>query len=291
MIRVDAHHHLWDPTRFHYPWLNDDLAAINRPFTVHDLWAATTAAGMDATIAVQTRAAIDETIDFLQSPAPVAGVVGWADLTAPDVAEVIESLRTGPCGHRLVGIRHQVHDETDPNWLDRSDVRRGIRAVVAAGLPYDILVRTRELPAAIRLVRDIPQGNFVLDHLAKPPLTHRVDSPEMAAWSSALRDLASHPNVVAKLSGLITEAEWSTWSIDSLRPALLVALDAFGPHRLMFGSDWPVCLVAATYGEVLDAATTLLAELSAEELAAVLGVNAIATYHLDIDHLSKEGSR
>ncbi len=258
---------------------------------MHDLRAATRAAGIDATIAVQTRAAIDETIEFLQSPAPVAGVVGWVDLTAPDVADTIDSLRSGPGGHRLVGIRHQVHDEADPNWLDRSDVRRSIHAVVAAGLPYDILVRTRELASAIRLVRDIPQGHFVLDHLAKPPLTRRVDSPEMAAWSSALRDLASHPNVVAKLSGLISEAEWSTWSIDSLRPAVLVALDAFGPHRLMFGSDWPVCLVAASYSEVLNAATTLLAELSADELAAVLGVNAIATYHLDIDHLSTEGPR
>ena len=282
MIRVDAHHHLWDPTRFRYPWLTDELAAINRPFTAGDLQATTMAAGIDATIAVQTRAAIDETIEFLQSPAPVAGVVGWVDLTAPDVGDVIESLRNGPGGQRLVGIRHQVHDEADANWLDRPDVRRGIHAVVGAGLPFDLLVRTRELPAATRLARDIPQGTFVLDHLAKPPLTQASDSAEMAAWSSAVRDLAACPTVVAKLSGLVTEADWNTWTIEALRPAVLVALDAFGPDRLMFGSDWPVCLVAASYGEVLDAAASLLMQLSTSERAAVFATNAIDTYHLDL---------
>ncbi len=286
MTVVDAHQHLWDPSRFHYPWLNDDLAAINRPFTAADLRAVTIAAGIDATIAVQTRASIDETIELLQTPPPVAGVVGWVDLTAPDVADVIASLRDGPGGHRLVGIRHQVHDEADPNWLDRRDVRRGIRAVADADLPYDILVRTRELPAAIRLVTDLPHGGFVLDHLAKPPLAQPADSAEVALWATALHDLARRPNVVGKLSGLITEADWKSWTLDSLRPAVNVALEAFGPNRLMVGSDWPVCLVATSYIGALDAVSSLLGTLSSDERSAVFAINAISTYHLDLDQLT-----
>jgi L-fuconolactonase len=282
-VRIDSHHHLWDPTRASYPWLTDDLAVINRTFTTQDLRIATEANGVDATVLVQTRGSVDETIEFLQTEDPVVGVIGWVDLTAPDVADVIAQLMHGPNGHRLVGIRHQTHDEADADWLDRADVRRGIEAVASAGLVFDLLVRARELPAATRLVAALPQCQFVLDHLAKPPLTEAADSSAMAAWSAALRSLAAHSNVAAKVSGLVTEADWHTWTPADLRPATDVALEAFGPDRLMFGSDWPVSLLAASYSTVVETFDTMFAHLSPTELTAMQGINAQRVYKLDLN--------
>ena len=282
-MRIDSHHHLWDPTRASYPWLTDDLAVINRAFTAHDLRAVTEVNGIDATVLVQTSSSVDETIEFLQTEAPVAGVIGWVDLTAPDVTDVIAQLMHGPNGRRLVGIRHQAHDEADADWLDRVDVRRGIEAVAAAGLVFDLLVRTRELPAATRLVAALPQCQFVLDHLAKPPLTEAADSSAMAVWSAALRSLAKHSNVAAKVSGLATEADLHTWTPDVLRPATDVALEAFGPDRLMFGSDWPVSLLAASYSTVVETFDNMFSHLSPTELAAMQGTNAQRVYKLDLN--------
>ncbi len=282
-MRIDSHHHLWDPTRASYPWLTDDLAVINRTFTTHDLRVATEANGIDATVLVQTHGSLDETIEFLQTEAPVAGVVGWVDLTAPHVADTIAQVMHGPNGRRLVGIRHKVHDEADADWLDRTDVRRGIEAVAAAGLVFDLLVRTRELPAATRLAAAMPQCQFVLDHLAKPPLTEAADSSAMVAWSAALRSLAAHNNVSAKVSGLVTEADWSTWTPDVLRPAADVALEAFSPDRLMFGSDWPVSLLAASYSTVVETFDNMFAHLSPAELTAMHGTNAQRVYKLDLN--------
>src|SRR5207248_1500497 len=152
-------------------------------------------------------------------------------------------------------------------WITRSDVARGLRAVAAAGLAFDLLVRTRELPAAVRAVADLPQLRVVLDHLAKPPIV----TGDLSAWEAALRPLAARPNVVAKVSGLVTEADWDGWTVEGLRPAVDIALDAFGPDRLLFGSDWPVCLLAASYSQVRDAAGQLLSGLSADERGAVFG--------------------
>jgi L-fuconolactonase len=282
VIRVDAHHHLWDPTKADYPWLTDELAAINRAFTIDDLRSATAAAEIDATVLVQTRADINETAEFLQSGSPVAGVVGWVDLTAAGVDDAIAELREAPNGHRLVGIRHQVHDEADPNWLDRTDVRHGLDAVASAGLVFDLLVRARELPAATRLAAAMPHCQFVLDHLAKPPLNEPHDSPARTHWAHELAAIAVHANVSAKISGLVTEAEWKTWTPNTLRPATDVALDVFGPDRLMFGSDWPVCLVAASYTQVIDAFRTLIGNLSAVEQESVFGTNAQRIYGLQL---------
>jgi L-fuconolactonase len=282
-VRIDSHHHLWDPTRASYPWLTDDLAVINHTFTAHDLRAVTEVNGIDATVLVQTSSSVDETIEFLQTEAPVAGVIGWVDLTAPDVADVIAQLMHGPNGHRLVGIRHQTHDEADAGWLDRVDVRRGIEAVAAASLVFDLLVRTRELPAATRLVAALPQCQFVLDHLAKPPLTEAADSSAMAVWSAALRSLAKHSNVAAKVSGLATEADWHRWTPADLRPATDVALDAFGPDRLMFASDWPVSLLAASYSTVVETFDNMFSHLSPTELTAMQGTNAQRVYKLDLN--------
>jgi L-fuconolactonase len=274
-VIVDAHHHLWDPAEADYPWLTDELGLINRRFDADHLRHELDGNGVDASILVQTRSNEDETRDFLAIAGAnpfIAGVVGWVDLTDKDVGDRIRGL-TG----KLVGIRHQVHDEQDPSWLERDDVRRGLAAVQEAGLVYDLLVRTRELPSATRVAMAMPELTFVLDHLAKPPIV----SADITAWEAAIRPLAALPNVVGKLSGLVTEADWERWTVDDLRPAFEVALHAFGPERLLFGSDWPVCLLAASYHNVKAAAEGLTRVCTDDEKAAIFGGNAIRIYGLE----------
>jgi L-fuconolactonase len=276
---VDAHHHFWDPATADYPWLTDDLAPIRRAFGPTDLAPLLRESRIDQTVVVQTRSSHDETRDFLATAAAhpfIAGVVGWVDLTEPSVGDDLTALRAGPGGDRLVGIRHQVQDEPDPEWLGRADVRRGLGEVASAGLAYDLLVRTRELPAAIDAAAALPGLRFVLDHAAKPPIASRVREP----WTTLIRRLARLENVSCKLSGLVTEADWATWKPDHLRPYVEIALEAFGPARVMFGSDWPVCLLAASYERVVETATELTRELTATERARVFGGTAIETYDL-----------
>ena len=276
---VDAHHHVWDPATADYPWLTVDLAAIRRRFTPDDLAPELAATGIEATVLVQTRASREETAEFLALAAAtpfIRGVVGWVDLTDPGVAEAIEALRAGPGGDRLVGVRHQVHDEPDPDWLLRDDIVRGIAAVGAAGLTYDLLVRARELPAAAELASRLPGARFVIDHLAKPPIA----TGELEPWKGGLAAFAELPNVACKMSGLVTEADWSSWTAAHLQPYVDHAIDVFGPDRLMFGSDWPVCLLAATYEEVVESALTTLGALDVVEQAAVMGGNATRIYGL-----------
>ncbi len=276
---VDAHHHFWDPETADYPWLTDELAKIRRPFGPDDLAPELAATGVDATVLVQTRASLDETAGFLALAAAtpfVRGVIGWVDLTGPAVADAIDTLRAGPGGDRLVGIRHQVHDEPDPAWLLRADVVRGIRAVGAAGLAYDLLLRPRELPAAVELAGRLPDVRFVVDHLAKPPIASGALEP----WRTQLGSFGALEHVACKVSGLVTEADWSSWTSADLQPFVDHAIDVFGPERLIFGSDWPVCLLAATYAGVVDAARAVLGGLSEREQAAVMSANATRIYGL-----------
>jgi len=276
---VDAHHHLWDPATSDYPWLTDELAVIRRRFAPDDLAPELAAAGVAATVLVQTRSSQDETAEFLALAVGtpfIRGVVGWADLTDPTVPEAIAALRAGPGGARLVGIRHQVHDEPDPEWLLRKEVVRGIRAVGAAGLAYDLLLRPRELPAALALARRLPDVRFVIDHLAKPPIASGALEP----WRERITPFAALDHVACKVSGLVTEADWSSWTPADLQPFVDHAIDVFGPERLLFGSDWPVCLLAASYKEVVSAARTTLGALSEAELAVVMGGNARRIYAL-----------
>jgi len=284
-IVVDAHHHFWDPARAEYPWLTDELAPIRRRFDPGDLGPELAAAGVDRTVLVQTRSSVAETEEFLATAADtpfIAGVVGWVDLTDRRVAEAIARLRTLRGGDRLVALRHQVHDEGDPDWLRRPDVRRGIAAVGAAGLVYDLLLRTRELPAAVETVAQLPGVRFVVDHLAKPPIA--AGGEAVARWEAALRPLGQLPNAWAKVSGLVTEADWAGWTVDDLVGPVRVALDVFGPRRLLFGSDWPVSLLAAPYGRVVEAAGEALtrAGLAAGDRAAVFGANAVELYRLAV---------
>jgi L-fuconolactonase len=276
---VDAHHHFWDPSRADYPWMTDELAAVRRPFGPADLAPLLEATGVDRTILVQTRASVDETREFLVTAAAtpfVAGVVGWVDLIDPAVSEAIAQLRQEPGGDRLVAIRHQVHDEPDANWLRRPDVQRGIAAVSEAGLVYDLLVRPRELPAALDTVRALPDVRFVIDHIAKPPIAGK----ELLPWADLIRPFGGAPNVWCKVSGMITEADWANWQPDDLRPYVRHVLDVFGAERLLFGSDWPVCLVAGSYQQVFDAARAALGDLAPAETTAVFGGNATEVYRL-----------
>jgi L-fuconolactonase len=278
-VIVDAHHHFWDPARAEYPFLTDDLAAIRRSFGPADLAPLLAAAGIDATILVQTRSSVMETEEFLAiaAAAPfIRGVVGWVDLRDPAVGETIARLRVGAGGDRLVGIRHQVQDEEDPDWLARDDVRRGIEEVGRAGLVYDLLVRSREMPAAWEVVAAMPDVRFVVDHLAKPPIREGARQP----WADLVTGLGGLPNTWWKVSGLVTEADWRDWRPADLRPYVEHVLAAVGPERLMFGSDWPVCLLAASYPEVVAAAHEALGGLSEAGRAAVFGGTAVDVYGL-----------
>jgi L-fuconolactonase len=278
--RIDAHHHVWDLARRPQPWLDPPaMAAIRRGFAVADLAPEAAAAGVTGTVLVQVAASQPETAEFLALAAAeplVRGVVGWVDLTAEDVAERLVALRAGPGGGRLVAIRHLVQGEPDPDWLCRADVQRGLRAVAAADLSYDLLTYPHQLPAAIRTVRAIPELTFVLDHLSKPPIATGALDP----WSGLVRRLAAEPNVACKLSGMVTEAHHDRWTVAALRPYADVVIEAFGPSRLLFGSDWPVCLLAASYADVVGAAEALVAGLSATERDQVFGGTATRVYRL-----------
>lgn len=278
---VDAHHHLLDPARFDYPWLTPELAAIDRRFGPEDLAPELATAGVDRTILVQTIASLEETREFLAATAAVpfiGGVIGWVDLTDPGVSGTLDTLRAGPGGDWLVGIRHQVHDEPDPDWLLRPDVRRGLAAIDASDLTFDLLVRARELPAALAVAQEMPGLRFVIDHLAKPPIRSGATEP----WASLLRPFAELPNVSCKLSGLVTEADPATWQVADLAPYVEIALETFGPRRTLFGSDWPVCLLAASYRDVAEAARDLTANLSNGERADIFGGAAEEAYRLSV---------
>ncbi|MCX5239912.1 amidohydrolase family protein [Streptomyces prunicolor] len=279
-MTVDAHHHVWDLSVRDQDWITGpELQPLRRDFSVADLAPEARAAGVDRTVLVQTITVAEETPEFLalaDTHDLIAGVVGWTDLTRPDIADELARLRELPGGRYLKGIRHQVQGEPDPNWLLRPDVRRGLTAVADAGLVYDLLVLPHQFPASVQVTASLPQLAFVLDHLGKPPIA----SGRLEPWETALRSLAALPNTYCKLSGLVTEADWKTWRTEDLHPYADTALDAFGPSRLMFGSDWPVCTLAATYGRVVDSAGELTDDLSAAERDDVFEGTATRVYGL-----------
>jgi L-fuconolactonase len=265
--------------------MTDALAPVRRRFGPEDLEPLLAANGIDRTILVQTRSSVDETREFLATAAEhefIAGVVGWVDLTA-DVPKQIAALRAGPGGEKLVGIRHQVHDEADPEWLGGKDVRRGIAALSKADLAYDILVRTRELPAALGLIKALPDARFVIDHLAKPPIASGGSSD----WAARLKPLAAVPNVFVKLSGMVTEADWRRWTVRDIAPYVQRVLEWFGPERCVFGSDWPVCLVAASYAQVIDVCGQAIGDLAADDRERIFGGNAATLYRLPVPAIAE----
>lgn len=277
---IDAHHHVWDLKVRPQGWITgEELAPLNRSFAVADLEPEARAAGVTATVVVQTATVPEETPELLALAAEggvVAGVVGWTDLTAPDVADALARLRELPGGDRLVGIRHQVQEEPDPHWLLRPDVRRGLLAVASAGLAYDLVVKPHQLPAAVAAAAGLTGLTFVLDHLGKPPIATGTRDP----WADDLRQFAALPNTVCKLSGLLTEAVPGSWRIDDLQPYVETALKAFGPTRLLFGSDWPVSTLEAGYSEVVRITDRLTDSLSPVEKDALFRLNATRVYNL-----------
>ncbi|QIY75109.1 amidohydrolase [Streptomyces sp. RLB1-33] len=279
-MRVDAHHHVWDLAVRDQEWIKGpELQPLRRDFGVADLVPQARAAGVDRTVLVQTITVPEETPEFLALAAEselIGGVVGWTDLTRPDVADELARLRELPGGRHLKGIRHQVQGEPDPEWLLRADVRDGLAAVAEAGLVYDLVVLPHQLPACVLAAAGHPELTFVLDHLGKPPIATGALQP----WVTAVRGLAALPNTVCKLSGMVTEADLAKWTVDELRPYADTVLDAFGPGRLMFGSDWPVCTLAASYGQVVDVAEELTRGLGAEERAEIFGGTATRVYRL-----------
>jgi L-fuconolactonase len=281
MSLIDAHHHVWDLRVRDQDWITgDSMSAIRRSFSVDDLRDSARAAHVATTVLVQTVTVPAETPELLAIAAAdplVAAVVGWADLTSPGIADDLACLTSGPGGGYLAGIRHQVQSEPDADWLRRPEVTRGLRAVAAAGLCYDLVVRPHQIPAAAYAAAAVPELTFVLDHAGKPPIA----SGDLTSWTAAILELAAQPNTVCKLSGLVTEAapgagEWE------FAPVADVILGAFGPDRVMFGSDWPVCLLVSDYASVVALAHMLVSGLSDAERAAVFTATAARVYRIAI---------
>jgi L-fucono-1,5-lactonase len=281
---IDSHQHFWDLSAHDQPWLASDpvLAPLLRNYTLADLAPLAAAEGVTASVVVQSVHESWETPELLAlaaGPGLVAGVVGWADLTAPDVADVLARLRELPGGDRLAGIRHPVLIEPDPGWLARPDVLRGLAAVAGAGLAYDVVGEPRHLPAAVTAARQVPGLRFVLDHLGNPDMSPEPSQP----WASAVTQFAALENTTAKLSGILgipPPPGASPGTLAHLSPYYDFALRAFGPDRLMFGSDWPPCTLDATYAEVLATARALTADLSGPEQRAIFSGTARRIYRL-----------
>ncbi len=280
---IDTHHHLWDTSKTDYPWMTKELDAIRRRFDVGDLTAVTSPAGVTGTILVQTISSFEESQEFLaiaEDTALICGVVAWVDLTSPGVSDQIAELKAGKGGSFLVGIRHQVHDEEDENWLLRQDVQRGLSAIRDRELTYDLLLRPRELPAAIKAVQEMPDMHWVVDHIAKPEIAQGGWEP----WAGLISDLAAaSPSCWVKLSGMVTEADWNAWTFEDLKPYAHHVIETFGPERCMIGSDWPVCLLAASYERIIDTTRRLIAELPAKQQSGIAVENAAMAYRLEID--------
>lgn len=279
-MRIDSHQHLWNLEVTPQDWIaGEELAPINRSFLSDELVVAA-GAHVDRTVLVQTVTEAAETpvmLDYAAATDLIGGVVGWVDLTAPTVADQVDRALSHANGSYLVGIRHQVQGEPDPAWLVRDDVLAGLRAVGDAGLVYDLLTIPAQLPAATQAVGQLESMSFCVNHVSKPPIA----SGQIDEWRADIIKLAEHQNVTCKVSGMVTEADWASWTIDDLRPYFEVVLAAFGPDRLMFGSDWPVCLLAAEYDQVVATFDELIGELSRDEQSAIWGGTAARVYGLE----------
>jgi L-fuconolactonase len=271
--RIDAHQHFWRYSPQTHAWIDGTMLAIKRDFLPPDLKPLLDAAGFDGCIAVQAEPNIAETEWLLRLAGEhpfIRGVVGWVDLCAPDVTEQLRSVAAHP---RLRGIRHIVQDEPE-GFMLRPDFQRGIAALAEFGLTYDILIYERQLPEALALVRRFPNQRFVIDHIAKPA----IRDASIDAWRNGITAITACPNVYCKLSGMVTEADWQRWRPIDFAPYIETVLEAFGPRRVMIGSDWPVCLLAGEYGDVMAIVTDAIGALSVGERDAILGGTAAEFY-------------
>ena len=274
--RVDAHHHLWRYDPAEYGWINEKMSVLRRDFLPADLQPLLDRAGVRGAIAVQARQTLEETrwlLQLTEGASWMKGVVGWAPIAAPEFQEVLADLKRHK---KLKGLRHVIQDEPDDQFILSAAFNRGIRTLQDTRLVYDILIHTRHLPQAARFVDMHPNQHFVLDHCAKPPIL----TGEVEPWATDIRELAKRPHVCCKLSGLVTEADWRQWTPANLEPYWRVALEAFGPDRLLFGSDWPVALLATSYQRWVDVVTEWIAPLSASEQDAIWSGTASHVYSL-----------
>jgi len=278
---IDAHHHFWRYTDEEYGWIPPDWSALRRDFLPEDLARELAAAGVDGVVTVQARQSLAETdwlLDLAARHAFIRGVVGWVPLVAPDLEQHLDRLAAHPAAvaGKLRAFRHVLQGEPDDAYMLRDDFNRGIRALTRRGLVYDILIFERHLPNAVTFVDRHPDQAFVVDHIAKP----RIATSELEPWAKNIRELARRPHVACKLSGMVTEADVRTWTPEQLRPYFEVVLEAFGPDRLLFGSDWPVCLAGVGYADWKTTVASALSALSATEHSAVFGGNARRIYGL-----------
>jgi L-fuconolactonase len=267
-MRLDAHQHFWKFDPGQYSWIQPDWP-IRRDFLPDDLLPLLSQCGIEGCIAVEARQSLEETrwlLDLAKQHPFIKGVVGWVDLRSPNIAADLRQFAENP---KLVGVRHVVQDEPDDRFMLRPEFMRGIAALAQFDLTYDILVKPRQLPAAIELVKSFPKQAFVIDHLAKPFIRQGTLSP----WSEQILEIARSLNVFCKVSGIVTEADWALWKPSDFDPYLDVVFDAFGPDRLMFGSDWPVCLLSAPYDRVFGLVEDRLARMKASQSQQILGEN------------------
>ncbi|MGA9584764.1 MAG: amidohydrolase family protein [Terracidiphilus sp.] len=276
-MRIDAHQHFWvyDPAQ--YGWITDGMRELQRDFLPKDLMPLLASQSFDGSIAVQARQHLEETLWLLEIADQnefVKGVVGWVDLCSPDLAS---QLRRFAANRKLVGVRHVLQDEPDDEFMLRPEFRHGIAQLGEFGLTYDLLLYPRHLRVAAKLVREFPGQRFVLDHIAKPGIADGLMEP----WARDIRDLAKFENVWCKVSGMVTEARWRQWKPDDFRFYMDVVLEAFGPERLMIGSDWPVCNLSAEYGETIGMVAEYIRNLPLEQQDFVLGRNCTRFYDLE----------
>lgn len=279
-IIVDSHHHFWDLGRLRYPWMPPGDRVLARNYLPADMAPLLERGGVSVTVLVQATHSPDEAsflLDLADSAVFVAGVVAWVDLTSPDVGKTLDELQRRP---GLVGVRHQVHDEPDDAWLTRSDVVRGLRELARHGLAYDLLLRPQHLKYVPPLVEQVPDLRLVVDHIAKPLIAEGTMEP----WATDIAAVAAIPGIYCKLSGMVTEADHSDWSVEDLEPYAAHVVEQFGFERLMWGSDWPVCLLAAGYDQVLRAAVDAVGPMSYEQRAGLMGQNAVEFYRLPLHH-------
>lgn len=282
---IDSHQHFWQVGKFDYPWMTPELGVLYRDYLPEVLEPTLKENAVTRTILVQASNSLAET-DWLLSLSDrypfIAGVVGWVDLTDSGMEADLEVFKANP---KFKGVRHLVESEPADDWLVQPDVLRGLQTLEQHGVAYDLLVHTRHLKHVRTVAEACPQLRLVVDHLAKPPIA-RGSAAEIHEWVNGLKECASYPNVFCKLSGLVTEAHLTSWSSEDLRPYVERALEFFGPARMMFGSDWPVCLLAASYSQVLEAFQLLLRDLRDEERTMIFGGNAANFYQLQAEALA-----
>jgi L-fuconolactonase len=273
---IDSHHHFWNYNPREYGWISDAMSVLRRDFGPANLMSEISHVGIDAVVSVQARQTIKETLwllEFANQNDFNRGVVGWVPLISPDVIQSLELYSKNP---KLKSVRHVIQDESDDNYILRDDFKHGVSQLAALNLRYDILIFERHLPQTIQFVDRHPKQIFILDHIAKPRIREGVLDP----WRKNLRELARRENVYVKLSGVVTEADWNNWTPGQLKPYFDATLEAFGPRRVMFGSDWPVCLVAATYERWVRCVRDYCAAFSPAEQERIFGGTAIEAYNL-----------